>query len=269
MVVVSEGRGPLVGVADSGDEAQMLSRALPGAAVVVGADRFTAGRWAETHFHTTVHVLDDGFQHVRLARDIDLVLLSAADLDERVLPTGRLREPLDTAAVADAVLVPGSDAERARVQSAVRHSTVFELVPSYGPLRRIHPFGDAATPAGSPRVVAVAGIARPERFLAGLVASGFDVATALTFRDHHWFAEPDVRRIEDAARSAGTSLVVTTEKDAVRLESHVSTQARQAGAVQWAYQPYEVCIEPDATFRAWLSERLAAARQRRATSSPQ
>lgn len=267
LVVVSEGRGPLVGVADSGDEPQMLARALPGAALVVSADRYKAGRWAETELHATVHVLDDGFQHVRLARDIDMLLVSAADLDEQVLPAGRLRESIDTASFADAVLVPGSAAERARVEAVVHASQVFEVVPTSAALRRIHPFGDTIAPAAPGRVVAVAGIARPERFFASLKSSGFDVADALTFRDHHWFDERDIERVEDAARAAGTLQVVTTEKDAVRLEPYVSTRALRADAVQWAYQPYEVRIEPDAAFRAWLAERLERARQRRTTRS--
>jgi len=266
LVVVSDGHGPLVGVADSGDEPQMLARSLPGAVLVVGADRHKAGHWAETHLDATVHVLDDGFQHVRLARDVDLLMMSVNDLTERVLPTGRLREPVEAAEAADAVLVQGSHADRVRVQAALNARTVFEVVPTSAPLRDLHPFGGVSA-SGPGRVVAVAGIARPERFFAGLTASGFEIASALTFRDHHWFDQRDVQRIQDVARAAGTSLVVTTEKDAVRLEPFVAAQASGPDAVHWTYQPYQVRVEPDATFRAWLAERLAAARQRRATRS--
>ena len=76
----------------SGDEPQMLARALPGMPVLVSPDRYLAGRLAERRFGCTVHLLDDGFQHLQLARTIDLLLVSPGDLDERVLPSGRLRE---------------------------------------------------------------------------------------------------------------------------------------------------------------------------------
>ncbi|MEQ1758172.1 MAG: tetraacyldisaccharide 4'-kinase [Vicinamibacterales bacterium] len=260
LVVVSDGSGPLVPVAESGDEPQMLARALPGVSVVVCADRYIAGRWAATHLGATVHLLDDGFQHVRLSRDVDLLLLSVADLDEQVLPAGRLREPVTAAAAADAVLATGSAADRSRIATSVE-KTMFELVPVTSALRRVHPFGEAVSPAGD-GVVAVAAIARPERFFASLEASGVALLARLTYRDHHWFSERDIRTIEETARAHGTSLVVTTEKDAVRLEPRLSARAAHDSTVQWAYQPYGVRIEPDAAFRTWLAARVNAARRR-------
>jgi tetraacyldisaccharide 4'-kinase len=235
LVIVSEGQDPLVDVTESGDEPQMLARALRGVSVVVSADRHAAGRVAEMRLGATVHVLDDGFQHVRLARDADLVLVSASDLDEAVLPVGRLREPLDAASTADAVLVPGSAADRARVRDALDCSPIFDVVASTGALCLVQPFGEIRGVQHGARVLAVAGIARPQRFVDGLTAAGFDVAKALTFRDHHWFDASDLRRIEDAAQTAECSVIVTTE----------------------------VRIEPESTFRTWLASRLAAARQRR------
>ncbi len=266
-IVVSDGSGPLVSVTISGDEPQMLARALPGAVVIVGASRYQTGRIAETDLRATVHVLDDGFQHVRLARDIDLLLMSAADLEEQVLPSGRLREPLETASIADAVLVSGSSADRTRVQSTVGASTVFEVVPEWAALRCVCPSGDVGSSIDAGRVVAVAGIARPERFFASLRAAGFDVAAALTFRDHHWFDARDIARVEDAARVAGAAVVVTTEKDAMRLEALVAARVSDGNAPRWLYLPHSVRIEPDAVFRAWLAGRLVSARARRVVRS--
>jgi len=266
MVVVSEGRGPIVDVNDSGDEPQMLARALPGTPIIVSADRHKAGSWAEDHLSASIHVLDDGFQHLKLARDVDMLLVSPADLAERVVPAGRLREPVESASAADVVLVPGSDADRARVQSALKVQTAFSVVASSGALCLVHPFG-APCDVKSRRVVAVAAIARPERFFESLSASEFDVADTLSFRDHHWFDEKDVLRIEDMARTAGVGTIVTTEKDAVRLEGLVAARARRPETLSWTFQPYIVRIEPEGPFRAWLTERLRGARQRNAGRS--
>ena len=102
VLVVSDGARALEPVTRSGDEPQLLARTLTGVPVLVASDRYLAGSFAERHFGTTVSLLDDGFQHVQLERDIDLLLVSPADLDDRVLPSGRLREPLDAARFADA-----------------------------------------------------------------------------------------------------------------------------------------------------------------------
>lgn len=110
VTVVSDGRQVLAGIDTAGDEPLMLAHQVPGAIVCVAEDRALAGRLAETHLGATVHVLDDGFQHHRLARAADIVLLAAHDLTDRLLPFGRLREPLDVlqrAAGRLAVLVEG------------------------------------------------------------------------------------------------------------------------------------------------------------------
>jgi tetraacyldisaccharide 4'-kinase len=109
VVVVSDGRSLCADVDRAGDEPMWLARALPGVAVLVAADRHLAGALAESRLGATVHVLDDGFQHHGLARDVDLVVVSAADLADVTLPAGRLREPLEALARADALVVPAGD----------------------------------------------------------------------------------------------------------------------------------------------------------------
>jgi tetraacyldisaccharide 4'-kinase len=233
VLVVSDGQRVLEPVARSGDEPQMLARTLPGVPVLVCADRSIAGLFAERHFGVTVSILDDGFQHVQLERDIDLLLVSPADLDDRVLPSGRLREPLCAARFADAVLVPGSEDDVAEVAAALDHHHAFRVVPHYNP----RPTGE--------RVIAFAGIARPERFFDALRSLGYDVARELTFRDHHWYTPRDRETIQTAARETGAALIVTTEKDAVRCDFDV------------AVLPMTVSIEPAAAFESWLLERLS------------
>lgn len=253
-------------VAQSGDEPMLLARTLPGVPVLVCADRHRAGLVAARQFAATVHILDDGFQHVRLARDIDLLLADEQDLDDRVLPAGRLREPLANAAVAHALIVPGTDAGRARtVGRRLGIARVFTASRTLGSPWRIAEPGTQSSgltiPAAEPRtetsgapVLAVAGIARPERFFDDLRAAGFMLAGQLEFRDHHRFTSDDVTRIVAAARASGATAVVTTEKDAVRLEALLPQD------LPFLAVPLQTSLEPGDVFAAWLVERLASAR---------
>ena len=239
IVVVSDGTRVLVPVEDSGDEPHMLARACPGVPVLVCADRHLAGRLAEKQFNCTVMLLDDGFQHLALGRNVDVLVMPASDLDEAVLPSGRLREPLDAASSADCVLVPGSDDDVARVAATFDRMPVFHMTSHFGPLQGI----DAAA---AKRVVAVAGIARPERFFTALRGQGYELVREVRFPDHHWYSPGDLDRIRAIVKETGADGVVTTEKDAVRI-------APQPG---WAVLPMVAVIEPAERFSSWLLERL-------------
>ncbi|MEQ1575344.1 MAG: tetraacyldisaccharide 4'-kinase [Vicinamibacterales bacterium] len=263
VVVVSAGADPLVPTRDSGDEPQMLARSLRGVPVLVCADRFLAGRLAERRFATTVSLLDDGFQHVQLARDVDLVLMAPADLDDRVLPSGRLREPLAAARLADAVLVPGTPEDVSRVGAALGHTRVFQVSVQYGAPRLVDPFGAPTAGDGGRTVVAVAAIARPQRFFSALRAGGWDVVREITFRDHHWFGTRDLKAIHTVAHDVGAAAILTTEKDAVRLDHPGEPGSACVASVPsppWLYLPMEVTIDPPDIFAAWLAARLADAR---------
>jgi tetraacyldisaccharide 4'-kinase len=252
VVVVSDGHRVLEPTRRSGDEPQMLAQSLPGVPVLVARERFLAGRVAERRFDATVHLLDDGFQHLPLARDVELVIVAKADLDEQVLPAGRLREPLAAARHADAVLVPGSEEDAREVAGYTGIREVFRVTSRYDDLRPAQPDAGERSHAGGRRVLAVAGIARPERFFAALRAEGWDVAREMVFRDHHWFSARDAESISRAAADAGADLVVTTEKDATRLS-----------VPNLFYLPMRVSIEPADRFLDWLAGRLRAARARR------
>jgi tetraacyldisaccharide 4'-kinase len=243
VLVVSDGQRVLESVERSGDEPQMLARMLPGVPVLVGADRYLAGVFAGRHFGATVSLLDDGFQHVQLERDVDLLLVSVDDLNDRVVPAGHLREPLAEAHLADAVLVTASEADVMAVADALKHPDVFRVKTTYGV-----PEALSLEPEANGRVVAFAGIARPERFFQALRSIGYDVARELTFPDHHWYSAGDLARIQTAARDANAPLIITTEKDAVRCD------------LECAVLPMTVEVEPAAAFEAWLLNRLAAAR---------
>lgn len=244
VVVVSDSERVLEPVERSGDEPQMLARALPGTPVLVSADRFLAGRLAEQRLGCTVHILDDGFQHLQLARTIDVLLVSPVDLDDRVLPSGRLREGLDAARVADALIVSGTSDDATRVSNALGVNTAFTVETTFGALRPLGE-GEAPAPAGA-RVVAVAGIARPERFFRAVRSQGWNVVADLPYADHHWYTARDLAEINNAAQAAHARIVVTTEKDAVRI-------GEQAW---WAALPMKASIQPVGEFRSWLRGRL-------------
>ena len=263
VLVVSDGTRVLEPVTRSGDEPQMLARSLPGVPVLVSPDRYVAGRLAERQLGATISILDDGFQHVQLERDVDLLVVSARDLSEQVLPSGHLREPLEAARFADALLVAGTGDEVTAVAGALGHERAFRVVPQYAEPRLIagRAFGAAVGRAfyGPPeRIIAVAGIARPERFFAVLRSLGYDVAREMTFRDHHWFTTRDLDAIQQAARESGASVVMTTEKDAMRLER--GEAGPTPSDIPTAFLPMTVDIEAAGAFEPWLMERLAHAR---------
>ena len=240
VLVVSDGQRVLESVEQSGDEPQMLARMLPGVPVLVGADRYLAGAFAARHFAATVSILDDGFQHVQLERDVDLLLVSVDDLNDRVVPAGHLRELPAAAQLADALLVAGSEADVMAVADALKHPTKFRVKTTYGGV----PEALSRAPEADRRVVAFAGIARPDRFFNALHSLGYEVVRELTFPDHHWYSAGDIARIQAAARDANAPTIVTTEKDAVRCD------------LECVVLPMTVEVEPAAEFERWLMGRL-------------
>jgi len=257
VVVVRDPDRVRAGVDTAGDEPLMLAHQLDGVSVLVAADRHLAGVVAERHLDASVHLLDDGFQHMMLARDVDLVLVDARDVAEpRTLPGGRLREPVDTLARADAVIVTG-DGEDVRTRlAALGARQVFRLVRRLGDARRAEPGAGPVPAPGACRAVAFAAVARPDRFLADLQAAGWTVAGDLRFRDHHRYSRADVGLVARLVAESGAGVALTTEKDLMRL----LPLAPLAAPVAWV--PLEVTIEPADQFRAWLVERLAEARSR-------
>lgn len=253
VTVVSNGTTIVAGVELAGDEPLMLARALPTVPVLVGAHRYLSGRLAEEKLGVTVHLLDDGFQHFDLARDVDLLVTEEDDLTDEPLPVGRLREPLAVAALADAGLVTAGYAGAAeRVGRALGLTTVFRVARASGAPRMVATGETVVVPTDEP-VFAVAGIARPERFFSD-VASTWRLVGSLSFADHHMFTRRDLAKVAAAAKAAGATIVMTTEKDAVRLSPDV------IGAVPLAAIPLTVTVEPAAAFTAWLHERLVFAR---------
>jgi len=271
-VVVRDAQGIRADLARSGDEPFMLARQLPGVIVIASADRFVGGRLAEHHLGATVHLLDDGFQHFQLDRDVDIVLVSAADVQgAQTFPTGRLREPADVLIAADAIIL----VDDAAVDLPEGPAVTFQARRETGT-----PVFEGPAPSEDVRkVLALAGIAYPQEFFDGLLPSGRLTSTALgpekpaatpatglaatsdwvvvatkTFPDHYAYSAAGVRAIFAEARAAGAGAVLTTEKDYVRLLPY-RPFTMPVGWVPLTMEP-----EPAAEFRQWLVSSLAAAR---------
>jgi tetraacyldisaccharide 4'-kinase len=178
--------------------------------VIVGENRYEAGTFAESRFGRQIHLLDDGFQHRALARDFDIVLVTPQDASDRLLPAGRLREPLSALRRADAVaMASGASEESFPIQGKlvwrVKRGIVTQGIPA--------------------RPVVFCGIARPQSFLLQLRAASVEPAAQAFYRDHHAYHEKDVRELLELKQRSEAGGFVTTEKDAVNLGPYLSALA--------------------------------------------
>ncbi len=251
VVVVRDRCRVLAGVDVAGDEPLMLAEQLSNVCVLVSEDRYVAGRLAETQFGATVHVLDDGFQHYVLERDIDLLLIHQDDFGQRTLPGGRLREPIETAQCADAAIVDAVDIATAEtIGSRLPLETIFRMERMVGNPVVIQDRSDNRLIAEGARILVVSGIAKPTQFIDALMGAGFNIVDALSFKDHHRFTGSDIRRIAKQAKNRDIDWVMTTEKDAVRFIPHAPLPFSLAAV------PLIVQIQPANDFRSWLLGRL-------------
>ncbi len=193
--------------AEFGDEPVLIARQL-GVPVIVGEDRFAAGRMAEEKFGPRLHLLDDGFQHRRLARDFDIVLVTSSDPHDSLLPTGRLREPLASLRRADAVVL-------------TNNMTTDGLGLGSQPVWRIT--RGILTPQTNEPCLAFCGIARPQNFIEQLQTAGIVLAGTRSFHDHHRYSSDDIHQLLRLRKQHGATTFLTTEKDAINLDGHLDT----------------------------------------------
>jgi tetraacyldisaccharide 4'-kinase len=253
VTIVSDGTRLRADLGRAGDEPLMLARALPDVPVLVSPDRYLAGRVAELHLGATVHVLDDGFQHMALARDVDLLIVDATEVERpRLLPSGRLREPLAAARHADAILVAGEGSDPRAVADRLRVDTAFTLTRTVG--TPVEETLMAPVPVGLPaRGFLLSGIARPDRFEDDARRLGVEVVGTMVLRDHYAYRPADIAAIGKLVRETGADIVVTTEKDLVKLLIHRPWPFRAAAV------PLHVGVEPRDEFTSWLAARVAQA----------
>ncbi len=221
MVIVSDGRKVLATPSEAGDEPFLLATNLTGvSAVISNADRVAAGNEAIKQFGADCFVLDDGFQHLRLQRDLNIVTIDATNPwgGGNLLPYGRLREPLSGLSRADVIVITRTDqvkeldAIRTEIRKHVPNIPVFQ---SQMRTSRITPLSDSSG-ALVPPVAAFCAVGNPQSFFN---AVPYELAFEKSFADHHRYSQSEIDSLIDAATLAGANSLITTAKDAVKLRS--------------------------------------------------
>lgn len=218
--VVSDGASIMLSAGECGDEPYLLASTVPGLIVVIGTDRYAAGRLAMQQLSPDVFLLDDGFQHLKLHRDLNILLqdYSKPFGNGWTLPAGILREPSAAAGRADLVILTRTpEGETAGAHSGNRpvcisRHTIADLLPLGS--RTPVPFHDYT----NRRVLAFAGIADPDAFFGGLRARGLNLVRCISFPDHADYNRERYDALSEAMRESGADLLVTTEKDGVKLK---------------------------------------------------
>jgi len=231
-VIVSDGENILADVRESGDEPYLLAEKLRGAAAVISdRDRVAAAQWALQNLRSDLFILDDGFQHLRIERDFDVVTLDAMNPfgGGELLPRGRLREPLTSLARADCVIITRADmiADADALRTLVRElsgvrtvllsharTTVVQLLSSSEK-------GSATeTSASLPQpIAAFCALGNPQAFFAHLARSNYVLSYTRSFRDHHVYTQADADMLAREATKSGAQMLFTTTKDAVKLRA--------------------------------------------------
>lgn len=228
-VLVSNGTNVLAGVRESGDEPFELANKLLGKAIVIAdADRVAAAEWAKRRFGVTVFLLDDGLQHRKAKRDVDIVCIDATNPfgGGKMLPAGRLREPLHNLSRADIVVITRADLVSTQTISNLRSeisnwnssAPIFEISNSLMGFRELHSTDLSTTILTGKNVYAFCALGNPESFFKMLTNAGLDIREDWAVEDHYLFSQLDVDLIESDAQGHLCEALVVTAKDAVKLE---------------------------------------------------
>jgi tetraacyldisaccharide 4'-kinase len=246
-VVVSDGETILATPAEAGDEPYLLATKLLGsAAVISNIDRISAARYAIENLASDCFVLDDGFQHLRVARDLNIVTIDATNPwgGGELLPYGRLREPLSGLGRADCVVMTRCDqAEnldrlREEIRDLISGRPVFES--AMRPVKNLLPTGPVA---------AFCAVGNPQSFFTQLRESGYQLAMQKVFADHHSYTQQDVNHLIDEAAHAGANNLITTAKDAVKLRSLSFT-------LPWHVFEIEIAVQNEDEFKQLIFDVL-------------
>jgi len=229
-LVVSDGKGVLTSLTESGDEAGMIARKLPSVPVVVGKDRYTAGLeviqlWGHAE---GVLILDDGFQRRQLVRDLDILVIDSTQPfgTGKLLPAGTLRESKTALKRTDVLLLTRTDlaAESINFEQFGQEKQVFQTCHQPMRLYQLNTGKECALDLlEGQRILAVCGIGNPEAFAGTLRQFEPKAIELLAFPDHHRYSLADLNNISASARDIGVNMVVTTEKDSQKLEAFAAT----------------------------------------------
>lgn len=222
--VISDGRSILSGPDEGGDEALFMARRLPAVPVLTGSRRAVTGEHALDHFGVDIVILDDGFQHRSLRRDLDIVLLDSGHPlgNGHLIPRGPLREPFSSLERADLiVLTRTGKSEKTPFESRLEEE--FPAIPVFKarhrPERLTEGDGTSRPPShlGGKKIYAFAGLAHPDSFRQSIESLQGVLVGFKAFPDHHRYTAGDLAEIEKEAGSLAAELILTTEKDGVKL----------------------------------------------------
>lgn len=226
-LLVSDGSRILVGLSEAGDEPFLMAQRCPPAIVAVGADRVALGRWVLEQHPVDCIILDDGFQHRSLHRDVDLVLLDATDAAglDALLPSGRLREPLKELGRASAVMITRADSRQdvEAIHSRLRavacpYEDAIEVV--FRPESFLAIVSRERQPVEwgrKKKAWLVSGIGNSRSFRRSAESVGIEVLGETAFGDHHRYNHSEIEKIRDNVWRTGSEIVLTTEKDGGKL----------------------------------------------------
>ena len=270
--IVSDGQRLHMTAADAGDEAFMLAKHLPKVPVLIGADRSVTGQYAIENFGAEVAILDDGFQHWQLERDMDILLVDAVNVfgNGYMLPRGTLREPISHISRADVCLLTkvdqAAEGSREYIRDTVhRYNDGAQIVESIHEPRRFIPLADWYVDIAGEgvdvnqmrgrKIMAVSAIGNPASFEQTLSDLGVIIIESLRYPDHHDYSMLEMSDILRQAENMGAEAIVITEKDAVKIPMEVV----HAGST---VPVYVICVEVNFQagkdeFKALLAERLA------------
>ena len=246
--IVSDGKNLHMSAAEAGDEAFMLAKHLPEVPVLIGAERAETGRYAIEHFGAEVAILDDGYQHWQLARDLDILLIDAVNVfgNGYMLPRGTLREPMAHLCLRTKVDQAAAGSREYIRETVDRYNGRAKIVESIHQPRCFIPLADwyvDIAGAGIPvtdmkgrRIVAVSAIGNPASFEQTLEDLGTEIIESLRYPDHHDYAMQEMKDVLRRAESQGAEAIIITEKDAVKIPAEVVK-------AKWPIPVYVICVE--------------------------
>ncbi len=251
--IVSDGEKLHMDASEAGDEAYMLAKHLPNVPVLIGAERAVTGQYAIEHFGAEVAILDDGYQHWQLNRDLDILLVDAVNVfgNGYLLPRGTLRESMSHISRADICLMTkvdqAAEGSREYIRETVhRYNEKAEIVESIHQPRCFIPLADwyvNIAGEGVPveeirgkKVMAVSAIGNPASFEQTLSDLGATIIESLRYPDHHDYTVKEMRDVLEQAEAQGAESIVITEKDAVKIPAEVARE-------EWTIPVYVICVE--------------------------
>ena len=227
-LLVSDGTSVLAGPHEAGDEPYLMATRCPGVVVAVGADRYELGRWVLSQIPIDCFVLDDGFQHVGLDRDVNLLLVDSSDPAglQALLPVGKLREPLGEAGRASDIVLTRVEDESmiADVLDPIRAalgSAIDPITTRFAP-KTLMGASESMPPSGvrGKKALIFSGIGNPNQFRRTVTALGVQVVDELVFRDHEAYGPSRVEEIDRRVERSRPDVVLTTEKDLIKVQSN-------------------------------------------------